>query len=257
MRRFRVPEIVLGFLIATAVWAVLVALNSDPAAYDQICHTNEYTGHEECAPHHIPYVVAWYVGEFLNYIAAALTAIATFAIARFTFTLKRSTDNLWAATKGLVSGADDIARRDLRAYVLLEDTFFVYKGEIRTYGPNREFTDDHKIRIKNFGRTPAFDMSIWLHRASKEIPDKEIDGFLEKTHSEQPLAPGHRYGPNFPIEYPFRHTDDFFFYGKMVYRDIYERWWVTRFGWQYQQKERFSPHGTHNREDGPFTSKPS
>jgi len=109
----------------------------------------------------------------------------------FTFTL-------WWATLGLVSGADETAERDLRAYVLLEDTFFIYEGEHRTDAPNREYTDVHKIRIKNFGRTPAFDMSIWLHRSPKEIRFEEIDSHLVKEHSEQPLAPGHRYGPNFP-----------------------------------------------------------
>jgi hypothetical protein len=150
----------------------------------------------------------------------------------------------------------DTAQRDLRAYLLLEDTFFIYKGEHRTDAPSREYTDVHKIRIKNFGRTPAFDMSVWLHRSPTEIPLEEIDGHLVKTHSEQPLAPGHRYGPNFAIENPFRHTDDFFFYGKLIYRDIYERWWVTRFGWQYQEGERFRPHGHYHGERGPFSSKP-
>ncbi len=73
------------------------------------------------------------------------------------------------------------------------------------------------------------------------------------------VAPGQRYGPNFLVEDGFHHTDKFFVYGKIVYRDIYHRWWVTRFGWQYEGPEdhlRFSPHGTHNREEGPFRTKP-
>jgi hypothetical protein len=168
----------------------------------------------------------------------------------FTFTL-------WWATLGLVSGADETAERDLRAYVLLEDTFFIYAGEApRIDSPDREFTDVHKLRIKNFGQTPAFDMSVWLRRSPTEIPIKNIDGLLLKSHSEQPLAPGHRYGPNFPVEKKFLHTDSFFVYGKFIYRDIYDRWWVTRFGWQYLPGVRFTPYGLHNREDGPFSVKP-
>jgi hypothetical protein len=187
-----------------------------------------------------------FVGDHDKGIVAAFTAVLAIFTAR-----------LWWATRALVVGAEDTAQRDLRAYVLLEDTFFIYEGEQRFDAPDRKFTDIHKLRIKNFGRTPAFDLSIWLRRSPNEIADDKIDGLLVKTHSEQALAPGHRYGPNFPIEDGFRHTDNAFVYGKFVYRDIYERWWVTRFCWQYRPNIRWTPYSLHNREDGPFNVKPS
>lgn len=177
-------------------------------------------------------------------------------LALFTFGLFAVTWRLWISTRNLVIGAERIAERQLRAYVLCEDTYFIYKGEHRTDAPDREFTDIQKTRIKNFGQTPAFDMSVWLYRSTTEIVDTNVNNLLVKVHSEQSLAPGHRYGPNFPIEDEFRHTKDFFFYGKVVYRDIYQRWWITCFSWQYQPKQRFRPCGMHYGEEGPFKTKP-
>ena len=40
-------------------------------------------------------------------------------------------------------------------------------------------------------------------------------------------------------------------YGRVIYRDIYDRWWVTRFCYLYLEGtiNRFSPYGDYNRED--------
>jgi hypothetical protein len=95
MRRFRVPEIVLGFLLATAIWLIIFVLQIDTSSRYQICETNQYTGKEQCTPHHILYVVIWYLSYLIN--ATSVTAAATIAIAYFTLNLKRSTDKLFEA----------------------------------------------------------------------------------------------------------------------------------------------------------------
>jgi hypothetical protein len=85
MKRY---EIAIGFLLATAIFAVYLVLQSDASAYYQICETNQYnTGHESCTPHHLLYVVFWYVGYVIN--PTSITAFATAAIAWFTIVLSR------------------------------------------------------------------------------------------------------------------------------------------------------------------------
>jgi hypothetical protein len=88
-------QVVLGFLLATAFWAIVLALQSEPSAQYQICETNQYTEQEHCTPHHLLYVALWYIGYVFNPVT--ITAYATGAIAWFTWTLKQSTDRLWRA----------------------------------------------------------------------------------------------------------------------------------------------------------------
>ena len=96
-RMLKGHQIALGFLIASALWAVLIVLNSDASAYYQICEPNQYTGKEQCAPHHLLYVVFWYGGYVVNPVT--IGAAATVVIAIFTRTLWRSTEKMWTATK--------------------------------------------------------------------------------------------------------------------------------------------------------------
>ena len=81
----RHAELASGMALATAIWTVILALQSDASATYQICETNQYTGQEHCSPHHLLYVLFWYGGYVFN--AATITAAATVAIAIFTWTL--------------------------------------------------------------------------------------------------------------------------------------------------------------------------
>jgi hypothetical protein len=84
-------EIVLIALFVSAIWIVVLALQSEPSAYYQICQTNPYTDKERCAPHNFLYVAFWYGGYVIN--TNTITAAATVAIAYFTWTIKRINDN--------------------------------------------------------------------------------------------------------------------------------------------------------------------
>jgi len=86
MKRY---EIAIGFLLATAIFAVYLVLQSDASAHHQICDTNQYTGKETCTPHHIPYVISWYIGYWFDKASSVITAFATAAIAAFTIVLSR------------------------------------------------------------------------------------------------------------------------------------------------------------------------
>jgi hypothetical protein len=83
-------EIVLGFLLATAIWAVVLTLTLSP---------NGLVG------------LLWTVSKLLNDAGVAVGAIATIAIAVFTWTLKKSTDRLWKAGDNQFRFAKETADR--------------------------------------------------------------------------------------------------------------------------------------------------
>ncbi|MHC2839797.1 hypothetical protein [Bradyrhizobium diazoefficiens] len=76
LKGWRGYEIVLGAVVASAAWAVLLILTSYPNGVATSLHE---------------------IGQHLDLVSAFITAIATAFIARYTLTLKRSTDKLWDA----------------------------------------------------------------------------------------------------------------------------------------------------------------
>jgi hypothetical protein len=109
--------IAVGFLLATAIWAVYLVLQSNASAYHQICEANQYTGKESCSPHHIPYVVAWYIGYWFDKASPVITALATVAVAAFTWTLYKSSEAL-----GSISGKTaEIAEKQIAISALQTD----------------------------------------------------------------------------------------------------------------------------------------
>ena len=86
-----------------------------------------------------------------------LTAILAVATALLVI----ATGFLWNATKQLVGGAEDTAKRQLRAYV------FVGEAEIIHAGTNMV---EAAIKIKNFGQTPAYDVTISTAAQAFNIP---------------------------------------------------------------------------------------
>lgn len=129
-------QLVLGFLLATALWAIYSVLQLDPSAYYQVCETNQYTEHERCTPHHLLYVILWYIGYVVN--PTTITAYATAAIAGFTYTL-------WTSTRDQLIHN----RRVERAYVKLS-----HRSPGITVHTGTELFEVINV-VKNFGQTPA------------------------------------------------------------------------------------------------------
>jgi hypothetical protein len=152
-------EIVLIALLTSAVWVVVVALQSDPSAYQKICETDHYTGQEKCSAHNVLYVIAWYAGEGLNYVAPALTAFATIAIAWFTLILKRSTDRLWRAGKKQFRLASDEFIATHRPIIRVR--------RINLQGNRNDFSS-FSVRLANVGETDATIEQIGSGLARKE-----------------------------------------------------------------------------------------
>jgi hypothetical protein len=79
---------------------VIFVLTSDAASHYEICETaKEGAQHaaKECARYNIISFAFREIGAHLDIVSALLTAGATAFIARYTFTLKKSTDRLWEA----------------------------------------------------------------------------------------------------------------------------------------------------------------
>jgi hypothetical protein len=134
-------KIMFGAALASSIWAVFFVLQSDTSAYYQICETNQYTDKESCTPHHLLYVVVWYVGYVFN--PTTITAFATVAIAAFTLTLR------------------NVGRQQAI------DARIVQRAYINIVSPYSQLRFDHQgtflsLRVwvgwKNAGKTPAFPM---------------------------------------------------------------------------------------------------
>lgn len=78
-------------------------------------------------------------------------AAFTMALTVFTGILAFATFYLWKSTERLVVGAEDTAERQLRAYVLVD------KCRIADLEVGKEPTA--RVEIKNFGQTPAYDLT--------------------------------------------------------------------------------------------------
>jgi hypothetical protein len=96
LKRLRCHEVALGALLASAAWAVVFVLTSDASAHYEICEPAK-EGAKECASYNIITFTLRKIGMSLDIFSAFITAIATAFIARYTLTLKRSTDKLWTS----------------------------------------------------------------------------------------------------------------------------------------------------------------
>lgn len=158
---------------------------------------------------------------WLVYVTGFLTAV-TLVLAIFT-------GWLWNATKKLVQGADDTARRQLRAYISMIGAEDV-KGEGGHFG--------FRVRFKNTGQTPAYDViaGAWVSIApfprTDPLPDVPI---TEKSRST--FGPGIDSGL-FPSRSALMPSElagiedmtlAIYIHGRIEYRDAFDKPRTTHF----------------------------
>lgn len=168
--------------IATILLSISIYSMFTPFTYD-ICNKNEYTGQKECAPYHVaPYIIVE-IGAFLDTYNGVITAIATIAIACFTWTLYRSSERMWKITNISAKAARRSANAAKsaahalpiieRAYVypiidspgtlqqcIIDATAF-YLGDPQTIDNPCDSTTCITFRIKNYGKTPAILKTVY------------------------------------------------------------------------------------------------
>lgn len=195
------------------------------------------------APPAAPEVEWWQRTDWPLVIPAWLLALAAIAFALYLARLLKSNEALLADTR-------ETSRRELRAYVALDEIFFENGDE--------PASAQHRLRIRNYGQTPASQMSIWCERAS-HLPQEGVKPFYDAPvvdgqllHPVQAFTLGLANAPLYRIGKP-----GFFTYGRIIYQDIYRQWWVTKFCYRYEGDGSFVPHGDYNSEEGPFEKAPA
>ncbi|HYC44049.1 MAG TPA: hypothetical protein VED01_01065 [Burkholderiales bacterium] len=177
-------------------------------------------------------------------------AIPTWLLALAALALALYTARLWKATTSLLDENAGTAKKELRAYVALDEIFFTETED--------SAAGEHKLRIRNYGQTPAYGMSIWCERAS-HLPQEGVKPFYDSPlvdgqllHPVQAYTIGLAAAPLYRIGKP-----GFFTYGRIIYHDVYRQWWVTKFCFRYEGDGSFVPHGDYNDEEGPFEKRPA
>jgi len=91
--------------------------------------------------------INWF-SKFVRNYEKEIAAVSASLVVVFTIILASATIFLWRATRDLVNGAEDTAKRQLRAYVI------PIMGDVRNFGTSALL--EASIRIRNAGQTPAY-----------------------------------------------------------------------------------------------------
>ena len=230
----------LGFIFASWIALCLIFANLTAIENGEICEKDKETDKYECTKYGaLPFIFVKIIKTF-DHHEGTVVGLATIALAFFTWRLYWSTDNL-------VRGAEETARRELRAYVAIP------ADGLRPALHNQAGTTP-RMRIWNFGRTAAYNTSI---RAATAKNIASIDArrrtFILRGHL---LSPDNHAAISFAPEIPAVPTmfeDSFCVHGEIDYTDIFKDRWRMNFIWEWgdhgEITHNFMPHQTGNREE--------
>ncbi len=105
------------------------------------------------------------IGGFIHEYREEIVAVGTIFIAAFTIILGIATAALYQATRDLVKGDEDTAKRQLRAYVAVKI------GPVTNFGPDTEA--QITIAFQNYGQTPAIDLRANCILFPRQYPLRE------------------------------------------------------------------------------------
>lgn len=120
--------------------------------------------------------------------------------------------------------------------------------------------NDFRLRVRNHGKTPAHDMIIEGSRVrQEELPnDAQFRLTMPGLAEAQMLHPNQVHVVRYQVDPLFCwNSDTFYVYGRITYKDIYDRWWITEFCYLYGKGDTPAPVGPHNHEGGPFKVRPA
>lgn len=145
-------------------------------------------------------------------------------LAAFTIVLAVATIFLWFTTSDLVRGAENTARRQLRAYVGIEH---VTLRKVAA-GQKPEIT----VRLKNFGQTPAYNVVHWMDMAVADIGTTKLVVDRKEGDDRTIIDPSHGFSVrstrenNLTVEEAIAIFDDekrLYFTGRIRYKDAFGR----------------------------------
>jgi hypothetical protein len=206
-----------------------------------------------------------------------VVAVATVVIAIFTVVLGISTTKLWTSTENLVVGAEEVGKRQLRAYLGVAKIAFEITSNSAGYVPINPaiggtiFPDFIAVTIRNYGETPAYNVALLggtLHiqgLLQNPPPNFDFDGLLRggvRQHNLRTHALINSQESEV-IKIPIFNATQvwtaqsnqatLFIFGRIYYRDAYDRIWSTKFSYVWEPFHppgaRFVPSQTLNYED--------
>ena len=193
-----------------------------------------------------------YTGElsrFTKWLAFAIVILAAVAV--------------WQGVhlKRTAASAEANARRQLRAYVGIEDVCFDW---LTRDDPHSGYSHDLRLRFKNYGATPAILASVrWKRSAEAALVNNDTESLLE--FGQMILPPGAGFGRPLGSAPGLGHKDRFFVYGRFSYGDIFQMWHTVRFCYVHHWTEPsrpeavgtsvFTPYGEYNYETRHETQK--
>jgi hypothetical protein len=168
------------------VWLIIgtiffVSFLSLVPAYYQICEADQYTKREYCAVHQMVPFALLKIAHFLDAIGSALTALATIAIAGFTYTL-------WKATVGIASDAKASTEAQSADTHILQRAYIAVEGN--GISPLAVNSVAH-INVKNVGNLPAKNVR-WFIEAETDGDGRRADFPIDeaKFYGNNALPPG-------------------------------------------------------------------
>jgi hypothetical protein len=104
-------------------------------------------------------VCTWH---FANADSGAIVALATIVLSVFTGTLWWSTRRLWKSATGQLHHLEQTTIHELRAYVLVSGA--------RVDNVIDPSMREVRLTVRNFGKTPAKDVVVWMGTSIREFP---------------------------------------------------------------------------------------
>jgi hypothetical protein len=195
-------------------------------------------------------------------------------MAIFTAVLTIATILLWLETKRAINDSRKSSERQLRAYVGVDKISFEIRSRKEGYKPlipgagDNIYTDFICVEVKNFGQTPAREVSVYAWEISVDFFSRLETGF--DFDSRMPVVRSnivaHAYiskGQSAIITVPIIDSRFYwdarekkkstYIYGRIFYIDAYDRSWSTKFCYIWEPfhpgGERFVPYEEFNGED--------
>lgn len=192
--------------------------------------------------------------DFVNIVSILLTAIATIAVAIFTFLLARYNKKMWETTNKVAEATKDAAGASIesvkslptieRAYLFI-DSIEWPKGEAGFTLSEYNNLDLIKGMIKNVGRTPAIlcNVSAKVSIKESEYPTREAvrgkseivfpKGVIIKSDGTEIFSCGEVIGPSIMTESEFSQST-ILCYGYVIYEDIFGKSHETGFCYEFK-----------------------
>jgi hypothetical protein len=218
-------------ILAGTILLLIAAWGSDSVG--QICEYNQSTHQNDCAVHNVAIFLLIKSGEIINFYGALITALATIAIACFTYTLKKSTDRLWDASERQLGHLEDTAARELRAYIgLIRHDMNLARHEFI-------------IVIRNDGQTPARQVKSFFNQQwygpGHDMPDDFPFADYPQLRSGSDsvfITPGQEHPWSFELnweklqQFETNIIAQFYLYGRFEYLDVFGNRQESQFCYQ-------------------------